>query len=181
MYIWLILGGINNYKEGQNTSFNFESWDTFAKQNSANPGLKVYLGVPAGATAGAGYVNITTLGEAAQYLQKTYSSFGGVMLWYVCIDSYIYFFRDCSQAWDNTFDGKNYAEWVKGYLFDGETQNKTNGTVVAQPVRPGANDSTLHSIISKYVNAHPLPSALNKSTLPVRNASTTTKQYCYDG
>jgi len=42
------------------------------------------LGVPASASAaGTGYVDIETLGSAAQYLQSTYSSFGGIMMWYV--------------------------------------------------------------------------------------------------
>jgi chitinase len=80
----LILGGINHYTAGQNTVFNFADWDTFAKTSSYNKNAKVYLGVPAAqSAAGTGYVDIDTLGSAAQYLQKTYSSFGGIMMWYV--------------------------------------------------------------------------------------------------
>jgi hypothetical protein len=80
----LIVGGINHYTAGQNTVFNFADWDTFAKTSSYNTNAKVYLGVPAAqSAAGTGYVDIDTLGSAAQYLQKTYSSFGGIMMWYV--------------------------------------------------------------------------------------------------
>src|ERR1700726_606525 len=79
-------GGINHYTAGQTTAFNFADWDNFAKVSSFNKNAKVYLGVPASPTAaGTGYVDITTLGSAAQYLQKTYSSFGGIMMWYVLI------------------------------------------------------------------------------------------------
>jgi chitinase len=80
----LILGGINHYTAGQNTVFNFADWDTFAKTSSYNKNAKVYLGVPAAqSAAGTGYVDIDTLGSAAQYLQKTYSTFGGIMMWYI--------------------------------------------------------------------------------------------------
>ena len=77
-------GGINHYTAGQTTAFNFADWDNFAKVSSYNKNAKVYLGVPAAqSAAGTGYVDIATLGSAAQFLQKTYSSFGGIMMWYV--------------------------------------------------------------------------------------------------
>lgn len=80
----LTTGGINQYVAGSTTNFNFAAWDTFAKTHSYNRAAKVYLGVPAAqSAAGTGYVSIETLGSAAQYLQKTYSSFGGIMMWYV--------------------------------------------------------------------------------------------------
>lgn len=80
----LTAGGINYYAEGQTTNFNFAAWDTFAKTQSYNTNAKVFLGVPAApSAAGTGYVDIETLGSAAQYLQSTYSSFGGIMMWYV--------------------------------------------------------------------------------------------------
>lgn len=79
-----MLGGINQYVSGHTTNFNFADWDNFAKTSSYNTNAKVYLGVPAAqSAAGTGYVDITTLGSAAQFLQATYSSFGGIMMWYV--------------------------------------------------------------------------------------------------
>jgi len=50
------------------------------------------LGVPASASAaGTGYVDIEALGSAAQYLQSTYSSFGGIMMWYVISPVFSFF------------------------------------------------------------------------------------------
>jgi len=105
---------------GQTTNFNFADWDNFAKVSSFNKNAKVYLGVPASPTAaGTGYVDISTLGSAAQYLQKTYSSFGGIMLWYVCIKRVLNR-RDCSQAWANMVSSSiNYAQQAKMYLANG--------------------------------------------------------------
>jgi len=83
----LIVGGVNYYVEGQTTNFNFADWDTFAKTQSYNPNVKVFLGVPAAqSAAGTGYVDIETLGSAAQDLQSTYSSFGGIMMWYASLN-----------------------------------------------------------------------------------------------
>ncbi|KAF8898406.1 glycoside hydrolase superfamily [Infundibulicybe gibba] len=62
--------------------FNFGTWDDWAKNQSPNPDVKVYLGAPASAqAAGDGYVDADTLNTIAQQAQKQYSSFGGVMLW----------------------------------------------------------------------------------------------------
>src|SRR5687767_7083274 len=56
--------------------------DKWAKTQSANPNVKVYLGAPAArAAAGNGYVDSDTLARVAKDAQKKYSSFGGVMLW----------------------------------------------------------------------------------------------------
>jgi chitinase len=78
-----MVGGINTYVAGDTTNFNFADWDTFAKTMSYNMNVKVYLGVPASlSAAGTGYIDMATLGSAAQYLQKKYSSFGGIMIWY---------------------------------------------------------------------------------------------------
>lgn len=77
--------GINFWEAGDSsTTFNFAAWDTFAKSSGYNPDAKVYLGVPASASAaGTGYVDINTLSSAISELASTYSSFGGIMMWYV--------------------------------------------------------------------------------------------------
>ncbi|TFK41332.1 glycoside hydrolase superfamily [Crucibulum laeve] len=73
----------NNFCETSVPSeFNFATWDRWAKTQSPNPNVKVYLGAPGDAkAAGNGYVNIGTLSSVAQDAQKRYTSFGGVMLW----------------------------------------------------------------------------------------------------
>lgn len=57
---------------------------------SANPNVKILLGVPGGPTgAGSGYESASSLSDVINYC-KTFSSFGGVMMW------------DASQAYANS-------------------------------------------------------------------------------
>jgi chitinase len=83
--------GINSYVAGSTTqnNFNFETWDSWAKNTSKNSKVKVFLGVPANTgAAGTGYLSPSLLAPVIQY-SKTFSSFGGVMMW------------DASQAYAN--------------------------------------------------------------------------------
>ncbi|KAK9462013.1 glycoside hydrolase superfamily [Lipomyces oligophaga] len=76
--------GVDQWTASATSDFNFDSWDTFAQTQSYNTDAKVYLGVPASdSAAGTGYVDIDTLTSIISQLQSTYSSFGGVMMWYV--------------------------------------------------------------------------------------------------
>jgi chitinase len=79
----------NNYCGVQNfvpdsliqNNFNFQTWDQWAKTGSANPDVKIFLGVPSGQTgAGSGYKDPAALASVIQY-SMTFSSFGGVMMW----------------------------------------------------------------------------------------------------
>ena len=54
--------------------------DQWAKNGSANPDIKVYIGALAG-IEGSGYVDSNTLAGYVTHAQRTWSSFGGVMLW----------------------------------------------------------------------------------------------------
>jgi hypothetical protein len=54
--------------------------DGWAKNGSANPDIKVYIGALAGQD-GSGYVVPNTLAGYITHAQSTWSSFGGVMLW----------------------------------------------------------------------------------------------------
>lgn len=73
----------------EQTNFNFNVWDDWAKNKSLNQGVKVFLGVPAGPTAaGSGYVPVDALAKVVEYC-KSFESFGGVMMW------------DASQAYAN--------------------------------------------------------------------------------
>jgi chitinase len=71
--------GVSSYIAGASTqnNFNFATWDTWAKTVSANPNVKVLLGVPANTGAGGGYVSASTLTPITAYC-KQFSSFGGV-------------------------------------------------------------------------------------------------------
>ncbi|KAI1331967.1 chitinase [Xylariaceae sp. FL0255] len=75
--------GNQNYNPSETTqnAFNFDVWDNWAKNTSTNKNVKVLLGMPASSTAaGSGYTNGTQLSEVIAY-SKSYSSFGGAMLW----------------------------------------------------------------------------------------------------
>lgn len=82
--------GVNSFTVGSTTqnNFNFETWDNWAKTTSLNKNVKVFLGIPANTGAGAGYVSGSALSAVIAY-SKSFSSFGGVMMW------------DMSQLWAN--------------------------------------------------------------------------------
>jgi len=83
--------GVQSYVAGQNpeNNFDFSTWNTWASKVSANPNVKVLLGVPGGPTgAGSGYEPISTLQGVISYT-KQFKSFGGAMVW------------DASQAYAN--------------------------------------------------------------------------------
>ena len=83
--------GTQSYVAGASTqnNFNFATWDNWAKTKSANPNVKVLLGVPANTgAAGSGYQTPSNLAPIIKYC-KQFSSFGGVMMW------------DMSQAYAN--------------------------------------------------------------------------------
>ncbi|KAI0696937.1 glycoside hydrolase superfamily [Cytidiella melzeri] len=62
--------------------YNLATWDNWAKTQSANKNVKVFIGAAASKdAAGTGYVDSTTLANYAADAQAKYSSFGGVMMW----------------------------------------------------------------------------------------------------
>ncbi|OLL24189.1 Chitinase 1 [Neolecta irregularis DAH-3] len=103
--------GVNVYGT---SNFNFATWDTFAKTTSPNKKVKIFLGVPAAASAaGSGYISAAQLSTIAKALQAQYSSFGGIMM-------------DTSQAWRNQVTSTmNYAQAAKIAL--------TNNAIVSIP------------------------------------------------
>ncbi|CAG8976957.1 hypothetical protein HYALB_00010939 [Hymenoscyphus albidus] len=93
--------GISSYVPGAASqfNFNFDTWDNWAKTVSLNRNVKVFLGIPAAVGAGAGYISGSALASVIAY-SKTFSSFGGVMIW------------DASQAYSNA----GFLNGVSGYL-----------------------------------------------------------------
>ena len=55
--------------------------DDWAAHTSPNKHVKLYVGSPASQAAGSYYVDAVQMGTIIAATQKTYSSFGGVMLW----------------------------------------------------------------------------------------------------
>ncbi|KAF7596599.1 hypothetical protein BBP40_001000 [Aspergillus hancockii] len=100
--------GVNSFSEGQQTqnSFNFEEWDNWAKSVSKNKHVKVLVGVPANTNAAStGYVPASKL-EAVIAYSKSFSSFGGVMMW------------DVTQAYGN----QGFLDGVKNTLMKSKSR-----------------------------------------------------------
>ncbi|RMY50236.1 hypothetical protein D0865_07021 [Hortaea werneckii] len=122
--------GVNSFVPGstEQTNFNFKTWDIWARTVSANPDVKILLGVPANTgAAGTGYLPVSTLGPIIAYC-KRFPSFAGVMMW------------DASQAYANI----GFVTGVKEALLS-TTSTPTSslinataplGTYTATPGRP---------------------------------------------
>ncbi|KAI1492897.1 putative class III chitinase [Biscogniauxia mediterranea] len=102
--------GVQAFTPGSTTqnNYNFETWDTWAKQTSKNPDVKILMGVPANTGAGGGYQDAAALDPIIQY-NKQFSSFGGVMMW------------DMSQLYGNP----GFLDAVYGSLTSGSTTTTT--------------------------------------------------------
>jgi chitinase len=95
----------NNYcGAASGASFNYGTWDTWAK-SSPNPNVKVFIGVPAApAAAGSGYITPAALSTLVASVKSKYSSLGGVMMW------------DASESSANVINKMTYAQNAKAAL-----------------------------------------------------------------
>ncbi|KAJ2248309.1 Chitinase 2, partial [Coemansia sp. RSA 475] len=90
--------GLDAYPQG----FNYGQWDTWAKSQSANKNVKLYIGAPGSqSAAGRGYVDASTINSIASDIRSKYTSFGGVMTW------------DASQAFDASSWGQSVSSALK--------------------------------------------------------------------
>ncbi|KAI9742664.1 MAG: Chitinase 1 [Claussenomyces sp. TS43310] len=73
--------GLTSFTVGSSTqnTFNYDTWDTWAKTVSLNPSVKLMLGIPAASTIN-DYEDGTVLADIISYC-KTFSTFAGVMMW----------------------------------------------------------------------------------------------------
>ncbi|KAJ2690798.1 Chitinase 2 [Coemansia spiralis] len=70
--------GLNAYP----TWFNFADWDNWAKTQSINKNVKVYIGTLGSPTAGStGYVDGHTLSKIYADVRSKYTNLGGIMTW----------------------------------------------------------------------------------------------------
>ncbi|KAF7560135.1 hypothetical protein G7046_g4029 [Stylonectria norvegica] len=74
--------GVSSFVEGATTqnNFNFGTWDDWAKTVSKNPDVKILLGFPGNTGGGGGYTEGSKLAGSITF-SKTFSSFGGAMMW----------------------------------------------------------------------------------------------------
>ncbi|KAJ1898348.1 Chitinase 2 [Kickxella alabastrina] len=62
--------------------FNFEDWDRWAKHESKNDKVKIYLGAPgASSAASTGFIDGLKLSKIFRDVRAKYSSLGGIMTW----------------------------------------------------------------------------------------------------
>ncbi|KAI8380119.1 glycoside hydrolase superfamily, partial [Blakeslea trispora] len=95
----------NNYCSATSKSFNFKTWDKWAKNTSPNKNVKVFLGLPGSRqAAGSGYVPFNKLGSIVDDVKKKYSSFGGVMFW------------DASEVYGNKETSPNYGRAIANHV-----------------------------------------------------------------
>ncbi|EPE03811.1 aminotransferase class III [Ophiostoma piceae UAMH 11346] len=117
--------GLQSYASGSSTqsSFNFGTWDDWARTSSKNPNVRVFLGIPGSSTAaGSGYVSDSSLASIITY-SKTFSSFGGVMAW------------DMSQVYANP----GFLELITDSLQSGASPNTTASTSrTSEPATSGS-------------------------------------------
>ncbi|KAJ1720621.1 Chitinase 2 [Coemansia erecta] len=62
--------------------FNFDEWDKWAKTNSINKDVRVFIGAPGSPSAAStGYVDGPALAKVFKSVRSQYSSLGGIMTW----------------------------------------------------------------------------------------------------
>ncbi|KAJ8072574.1 Chitinase 2 [Marasmius tenuissimus] len=174
----------NNYcSVASGGSFNFAQWDQWAKTQSPNKNVKIFIGAPASPTAaGSGYVDASTLGRLAQQTKAQYSSFGGVMLW------------DASQAYgNNRFDvaiknaltggtgggggGGGAPAWSSSVAYNGGAQVTYNGHLWTakwwtQAETPGGSSGVWTDNGACFTDFSPETSAAAESTSAASPEST---------
>ncbi|KAI8393744.1 glycoside hydrolase superfamily [Radiomyces spectabilis] len=102
----------NNYCSTASSSFNFDTWDNWAKTKSPNKDVKVFIGIPGSSSAaGSGYVAFEQLKDIVKSVASTYSSYGGVSIW------------DASQSYGNTEVSPNYAAAVAKLVKEGSSSS----------------------------------------------------------
>ncbi|KAJ1950251.1 Chitinase 2, partial [Linderina macrospora] len=90
--------GLDAYPQG----FNYDTWDNWAKTQSVNKNVKIYIGAPGSqSAAGRGFVDANTLNGIVNSVRQKYSSLGGVMTW------------DASQALTNSDWGRSVSANLK--------------------------------------------------------------------
>ncbi|ORZ18859.1 glycoside hydrolase superfamily [Absidia repens] len=94
------------YCSPKGSQFNYDTWENWAKKDSINKKVELYLGIPASpSAAGSGYLPLKELVKTIQKL-KSSPYFGGVMMW------------DVSQAYS---EHPNFAKAVAKVIHNGKS------------------------------------------------------------
>lgn len=118
----------------------------WAKNGSANPDIKVYIGALAGHD-GSGYVDRNTLAGYIKHAQKTWSSFGGVMLWEASLAvgmALFFIIEPRLLVHAMRIENNNYHKAVKNSLLRGGAASPSaNGTASTSLHTPGHAQTSL--------------------------------------
>ncbi|KAF2000759.1 glycoside hydrolase family 18 protein [Amniculicola lignicola CBS 123094] len=101
--------GYNGLSNPSASPFTFKAWVDWLKTNSANPSVKLYIGLPAGPDGAPSdhpaYLTPTEAKDLINYYAATYPTiFGGVMLW------------EATVSVRNEICGKAYGTYIKDIL-----------------------------------------------------------------
>ncbi|KAJ2287949.1 Chitinase 2, partial [Coemansia sp. RSA 2706] len=133
--------GLDAYPQG----FNYEQWDAWAKSQSANKNVKLYIGAPGSqSAAGRGYVDASKINSIVSDIRGKYSSFGGVMTW------------DASQAFDSSSWGQSVSSGLKSGGAQKRAMDPYSGKLIstrAANVTAGALHARLELIESTALEA----------------------------
>ncbi|KAF8207553.1 glycoside hydrolase superfamily [Mycena galopus ATCC 62051] len=148
--------GVDDYSDP--SDWDFSSWDTWAKTTSPNPDVRIFIGAPASASAGAGYVAAATLGQIAISTRAEYSSFGGIMLW------------DASQAFAND----RFDEQVKDLIATGTTTTTTKTTTSSTTTSKTSTTTTTSSKTTSKTSTTTTTTSSTKTSTTTTSSTTST-------
>lgn len=127
-------------------SFNFDKWQD-ATSGFKNTNIKLYVGLPgSSSSAGSGYVSDYSTLESALTKAKSYSNFGGVMLW------------DAYSSSSNTINGVSYIDAVDSILGSSGSSTPVTSPAVA------SSASSVSSIASISVGSQAAASTVSVSS-----------------
>ncbi|KAI8149315.1 chitinase [Fennellomyces sp. T-0311] len=141
-FVWVQF--YNNYCSITSNQFNYDTWDEWARTQSVNKNVRLFLGVPASDyAAGQGYVPYNDLTAAIRETASRYTTFGGIMMW------------DASAAYANTEVSPNFAQAVSQFLHRlpvaGTTLNRIpSGNISAMAPAPSAEPTSSATPVSLY-------------------------------
>lgn len=155
--------GVNSFVSGASTqnNYNFDTWDNWAKTVSANPNVKVLMGIPANTGAGSGYVEGSQLAAVIEY-SESYTSFGGVMMW------------DMSQLYENTgFLAEVVSDLDSGAGSSTTTTATTTRTTTTTRTETTNTTSTTNTTLTTSIT----PTTTSSTTTTATASSTAVAQW----
>lgn len=146
--------GVSSFVVGASSqpSYNFDTWDNWAKTGSANPNVKVLVGIPANSGAGAGYTSGNVLQAALSYSQG-FASFGGVMMW------------DMSQLYKNPGFQEEVVQYL-GSVGSPSPTSTTSTSTASTSTASTSTTSTLTTTTSSTSSSAPTSTATPTTTPP---------------